>query len=46
VRLQNWECARNALDISNRLSEVPPGTPEMYEYLSMQRETEQKLSAK
>jgi len=46
VRLQNWECARNALEISHRLSEVPMGTPEMYEYLAMERETEQKLATK
>ncbi len=44
VRLQNWECARNALEISQRLGEVPAGSPESYEYLSMQRETERKLT--
>ncbi len=43
VRLENWECARNALDISERLGEIPRGTPEMNEYLSLQRMTEQKL---
>ena len=46
VRLQNWDCAKNALEISRRLGEVPAGTPEMSEYLSMERETEQKLTAK
>ena len=46
VRLQNWDCAKNALEISSRLGEIPNGTPEMAEYLSMQRETEQKLSKK
>jgi tetratricopeptide (TPR) repeat protein len=44
VRLQNWECARNALDISQRLSEIRPGSPEMDEYLSLQREAERKLT--
>ena len=44
VRLQNWECARNALDISERLGEIPRGSPEMSEYLSLQRMTEQKLA--
>lgn len=46
VRLQNWECAKNALDISQRLAEIPPGSAEMDEYLSLQRETERKLAAK
>ena len=46
VRLGNWECAKNALEISRRLSEVQNGTPEMAEYLSMERETEQKLEKK
>lgn len=44
VRLQNWECAKNALDISQRLGEVPNGSAEMNELLSLQRETEQKLA--
>jgi hypothetical protein len=42
--LQNWECARNALDISQRLAEIRPSSPEMDEYLSLQRETERKLA--
>ncbi len=46
VRLQNWECAKNALDISQRLAEIPPGSAEMDEYLSLQRETERELAAK
>lgn len=44
VRLENWECAKNALDISLRLDEVPNGTPEMTELLSLRSETEQKLA--
>lgn len=43
VRLGNWDCAKSALEISQRLSEVPNGTPEMAEYLSMERETEQRV---
>lgn len=45
VRLENWECAKNALDISQRLSEVPGSTPEMTELLTLQREAEQKIAA-
>jgi hypothetical protein len=45
VRLENWECAKNALDISQRLGEVPAGAPEINELLSLQRQAEQKLSA-
>lgn len=44
VRLENWQCAKNALDISQRLGEVPNGTTEMNEMLSLQRETERKLA--
>jgi tetratricopeptide (TPR) repeat protein len=46
VRLENWEGAKNALDISQRLAEIPPGSPEMDEYLSLQRETNRRLAAK
>ena len=45
TRLENWQCAKNALEISQKLSEIPPGAPEMNELLSLQRETERKLSA-
>jgi hypothetical protein len=44
VRLQNWQCAKNALEISQRLSEIPSGAPELSELLSLQRETERKLA--
>jgi hypothetical protein len=44
VRLGNWACAKNALEISERLDEVPQGTPELAELLSLERETEQKLT--
>lgn len=45
VRLENWECAKNALEISQRLNEVPSNAPEINELLSLQRQTEQKLAA-
>jgi tetratricopeptide (TPR) repeat protein len=45
VRLENWQCARNALDISQRLGEIPNSAPEMSEWLSLQRETERRLAA-
>ncbi|HEX8253896.1 MAG TPA: hypothetical protein VF846_12140, partial [Thermoanaerobaculia bacterium] len=35
VRLGNWQCAKNALDISQRLAEVPNGAVEMNELLSL-----------
>ena len=44
VRLENWQSAKNALDISARLGEIPKGAPELSEYLSLQRVTEQKLA--
>jgi hypothetical protein len=36
VRLENWDCAKNALDISQRLNEIPRGAGEMDEWLSLQ----------
>ncbi len=44
VRLENWQCAKNALEISQRLSEIPGNAPELNELLSLQRETERKLA--
>ena len=46
TRLENWECARNAIEISQRLGEIPNDAPEVNELVSLQRETEKKLSAK
>jgi tetratricopeptide (TPR) repeat protein len=46
VRLENWQCAKNALEISQRLSEIPGSAPELSELLSLQRETERKLTEK
>lgn len=45
VRLENWQCAKNALEISQRLNEIPATAPELTELLSLQRETEKKLAA-
>jgi tetratricopeptide (TPR) repeat protein len=46
VRLENWQCAKNALDISQKLSEIPQGAPELNELLTLQREAEKKLASK
>ncbi len=43
VRLENWQCAKNALEISQKLEEIPGNAPEISELLSLQRETERKL---
>ena len=32
VRLQNWQCAKNALDISQKVGEIPAATPEFQLY--------------
>lgn len=45
TRLENWQCAKNALDISQRLGEIPTSAAEMSERLSLQRETERRLAA-
>jgi tetratricopeptide (TPR) repeat protein len=45
VRLGNWQCAKNALDISQRLGEVPNAAAEMSELLSLRRETEKELAS-
>ncbi len=45
VRLENWQCAKNALDISQRLGEIPEGAPEMSEWTSLQAMSERKLAA-
>ena len=44
VRLENWQCAKNALEISQRLAEIPGNAPELSELLSLQRETERRLA--
>lgn len=45
VRLENWQCAKNALDISQRLGEIPVNAPENDEWVSLMRVTERKLSS-
>ena len=43
VRLENWQCAKNALEISQRLGEIPTSAPEVNELLSLQQMTERRL---
>jgi hypothetical protein len=40
VRLENWQCAKNALEISQKLGEIPTDAPEMTEWLSLRRQAE------
>lgn len=44
TRLENWQCAKNALDISQRLGEIPTDAPELNEWLSLMQQTERKLA--
>ena len=44
VRLANWQCAKNALDISQKVGEIPPTSPEYQELLAMQQETARQLA--
>ena len=44
TRLENWQCAKNALDISQRLGEIPANAPEMNEWLSLMQQTERQLA--
>lgn len=45
MRLENWECAQNAMEISQRLAEIPTDAPEINELATMQQEAARKLSA-
>lgn len=45
IRLENWQCAKNAIEISQRLAEIPTSAPEINELLSLTREAERKLAA-
>jgi len=45
VRLENWECARNALEISQRLGEIPTDALEINELMALQQETSRKLAS-
>jgi tetratricopeptide (TPR) repeat protein len=44
VRLENWQCAKNALEISERVGEIPSGAAEMSELLSLRAAAERQLS--
>jgi tetratricopeptide (TPR) repeat protein len=46
VRLANWQCAKNALDISQKVNEIPPASPEFHELLALQQETAKRLAEK
>ena len=43
VQLENYECARDALEISKRLSEIKPDVREYTEFFAMTMECERKL---
>ena len=43
MRLENWECARNAMEISQRLGEIPTDAPEINELMAMQQQAARKL---
>jgi hypothetical protein len=43
VRLQNWQCAKNALEISQKVNEIPATAPEFREFLALQQETARRL---
>jgi hypothetical protein len=43
IRLANWQCAKNALDISQKLGEIPTDAPEINEEMVMQQEAEKHL---
>ena len=45
VRLENWACARNAMEISQRLGEIPTDAPEINELLAMQQQAARKLES-
>lgn len=45
VRLENWQCAKNALDISQRLGEIPVNAAENDEWVSLMRMTEKQLAS-
>lgn len=44
MRLENWECARNAMEISQRLGEIPTDAPEINELMAMQQQAARKLA--
>lgn len=46
ARLENWACAQNALEISQRLEEIPTDAPEIQEMLAMQQQAARKLEGR
>ena len=44
MRLENWQCAKNALEISQKLGEIPVGAPEIDEWVSLMREAERRTT--
>jgi tetratricopeptide (TPR) repeat protein len=44
ARLENWDCAKNALDISEKLGEIPTDAPEIDEMMAMHREAQKRGS--
>lgn len=44
VRLENWQCAKNALDISQKINEIPTTAAEFQEFLALQQETAKRLA--
>ncbi len=46
VRLENWQGAKNALDISQKVNEIPDSAPEFREFLALQQETAKRLAEK
>lgn len=45
-RLKNWQCAKSAIEISEKLSEIPASAPELNELMALQIETERRLAQK
>jgi hypothetical protein len=43
MRLENWECARNAIEISQRVGEIPTDAPETHELTAMQQEAARRM---
>ena len=46
VSLANWQCAKNALDISQKLGEIPTDAPEVHELMAMQIEAQRHIEEK
>jgi tetratricopeptide (TPR) repeat protein len=44
ARLENWQCAENAIDISQKLVELPTDAPELDEMVAIQREAQKHIN--